>query len=126
LARIATGTGIEAGPISYAIDGVEYVSVPAGFGGAMNQIGFPSGSAGLKFENHERVLVFKLNGGPVPLPALRHRELQPLPAAKSTDPKVIERGMNLFERCGACHSYDVNAIQSFIISDEIAWRGTKR
>ncbi|HEY2780325.1 MAG TPA: PQQ-dependent dehydrogenase, methanol/ethanol family [Steroidobacteraceae bacterium] len=171
LARIATGTGIEAGPISYAIDGVQYVAVLAGFGGAMNQIGYPAGSAALKFENHERLLVFKLNGAPVSLPAQRHRDVQPVPAAKSTDPKVIERGMDLFDRCGACHGYrggangypdlwnlppdvhaafqsivrggalsyagmpsfkdalsedDVNAIQSFIISDEITLRSAKR
>jgi quinohemoprotein ethanol dehydrogenase len=105
LASIDTGTGIEAGPISYSIDGVQYVAVLAGFGGAMNQIGYPSGSAALRFENRERVLVFKLNGAPVTLPPLRHRDAQPLPASITTDPKILERGLNLIERCAACHGF---------------------
>jgi quinohemoprotein ethanol dehydrogenase len=105
LVAIQTGTGIEAGPISYAVDGIQYVAVLAGFGGAMNQIGYPSGSAALHYENRERVLVFKLKGGAVPLPPLRHRDAQPLPMAVTADPKVLERGMNLIDRCAACHGF---------------------
>jgi quinohemoprotein ethanol dehydrogenase len=109
LTAIETGTGIQAGPISYAIDGVQYVAVLAGFGGAMNQIGYPSGSAALHYQNRERLLVFKLGGTRVTLPPPRHRETQPLPAAISTDPAVLERGLNLIERCAACHGFRGNA-----------------
>lgn len=105
LRSIDTGTGIMAGPISYQLDGVQYVAVLAGFGGAMNQIGYPPGAAALKYQNTERVLVFKLNGGAVSMPALRRHEQQPLPTAASTDPAVIAHGMNLIERCVVCHGY---------------------
>jgi quinohemoprotein ethanol dehydrogenase len=105
LKSIDTGTGVMAGPISYELDGVQYVAVLAGFGGAMNQIGYPPGSAALTYQNSERLFVFKLNGGAVPLPPKRERELQPLPAPTSTDPAVIARGMSLIARCAGCHGF---------------------
>src|SRR3984893_332572 len=105
LASIDTGTGIMAGPISYEIDGVQYVAVLAGFGGAMNQIGYPAGSAALKYQNSERLLVFKLNGAAVPLPPARHQERQPVPDATSTDPAVIAKGMSLIVWCAGCHGF---------------------
>jgi quinohemoprotein ethanol dehydrogenase len=105
LRSIDTGTGMMAGPISYEIDGVQYVAVLAGFGGAMNQIGYPPGAAALKYQNSERLFVFKLNGGPVSLPPPRTHELQPLPVATSADPAVIARGMSLIGRCAGCHGF---------------------
>jgi quinohemoprotein ethanol dehydrogenase len=105
LKSIDTGTGVMAGPISYELDGVQYVAVLAGFGGAMNQIGYPPGSAALTYQNSERLFVFKLNGGAVPLPPKRQRELQPLPSPTSADPAVIAHGMSLIDRCAACHGF---------------------
>jgi quinohemoprotein ethanol dehydrogenase len=105
LNSIDTGTGIMAGPISYELDGVQYVAVLAGFGGAMSAIGYPPGSAALKYENFERLLVFKLGGGPVSVPAARHRETQELPTATSTDAETVAKGQALFfSRCRACHA----------------------
>ena len=106
LARIETGTGMMGAPISYEVNGVQFVAILAGFGGAMNQIGYPPGAAGLRYQNSERLLVFKLHGGAVPLPALRSpRQLQRVAEAPSTDPAVIARGLQLIERCAACHGF---------------------
>jgi quinohemoprotein ethanol dehydrogenase len=105
LRSIETGTGIMAAPISYELRGVQYVAVLAGFGGAMNQIGYPPGAAALHYQNSERLLVFKLNGTAVSLPPARRRELQPLPTPTSTDPVVLARGMSLIGRCAGCHGF---------------------
>jgi len=105
LRSIDTGTGMMAGPVSYEIKGVQYVAVLAGFGGAMNQIGYPPGSAALKYQNRERVLVFKLNGSEVSLPPPRVHEQQPLPAATSLEPAVLARGQSLIGRCAGCHGF---------------------
>jgi quinohemoprotein ethanol dehydrogenase len=81
------------------------VAVLAGFGGAMSAIGYPPGSAALKYENSERLLVFKLGGGAVAIPAARHRETQELPTATSTDAATLAKGQALFfARCRACHA----------------------
>ena len=105
LRSIDTGTAIMAGPVSYEIDGVQYIAVLAGLGGAMNQIGYPPGAAALKYQNSERLFVFKLNGRAVSLPPAPSRELQPLPTPTSTDPAVIAHGASLIARCAGCHGY---------------------
>jgi quinohemoprotein ethanol dehydrogenase len=95
-----------AAPISYELDGAQYVAVMAGFGGAMNAIGYPAGSAALKYENSERLLVFKLGGGQVTLPPLRHHEVQALPEPIVADAATLTHGRDLFiGRCAGCHGF---------------------
>ena len=49
--------------------------------------------------------MFKLGGGAVSIPAARHRDLQELPAATSTDAATLAQGQALFfSRCRACHA----------------------
>ena len=98
------GTGIIAAPISYAIDGVQYVAIAAGWGGgfALNG-GDAAAAAGVR--GGGRLLVFKL-GGTAPRPAdpppaaARHFPIRPT----FDDAPEIERGAALFsEYCAACH-----------------------
>jgi quinohemoprotein ethanol dehydrogenase len=106
LKRIETGTAIMAGPISYEIDGTQYVAVLANFGGAMTAIGYLPGTAPTKYQNNERLLVFRLGGASVPLPPVRAAVTRfPLPAAISNDVKVLKHGEEVFERCAACHGF---------------------
>ena len=105
LASVPTGTGIVAAPISYELDGTQYVAVLAGFGGAFSQIGYPFGSAALKYVNSERLLVFKLRGGSVPMPPAVTRQQQPTPAPLTTDPAVLKRGEAVIGRCAGCHGF---------------------
>jgi quinohemoprotein ethanol dehydrogenase len=106
LKRIETGTAIMAGPISYEIDGTQYVAVLANFGGAMTAIGYLPGTAPAKYQNNERLLVFRVGGAAVPLPPVRTALTRfPLPAAISNDAEVLKRGEEVFERCAACHGF---------------------
>src|SRR5262245_9935269 len=63
------GTGIVAPPITYAIDGKQYVSVMAGWGGA-----FPK-----KFRSYGRLLTFALGGTAAPLTRSAPRRVTALP-----------------------------------------------
>jgi quinohemoprotein ethanol dehydrogenase len=105
--EIDTGTSILAAPMTYRVKGVQYVAVMAAWGGG----GFPyvpRYSAAYKRVNEGRLLVFKLGGGPVPLPA----DLPPLEAAgepPAQQPGVtaarIAEGQGLFfGNCVLCHS----------------------
>jgi len=110
LKRIETGSGIMAAPITYQVDGTQYVAVLAGIGGAISAVGYPPGSAALSYENTERLLVFKLHGRPVPHPAPRAQEpLEPLPVLGGDDvptPAVLAQGRALFGAwCAACHAF---------------------
>jgi quinohemoprotein ethanol dehydrogenase len=107
LKAIETGSHIMAAPITYAVDGIQYVAVQTGYGGAaIAGPQLPPGSAALKYDNENRILVFKLDGGVVPMPTLR--SIEPFPAPpQSTATKVdLERGESKFmEQCGRCHVF---------------------
>jgi quinohemoprotein ethanol dehydrogenase len=104
LSTIRTGTGIMAAPMSYEIDGEQYIAVAAGFGGAVLGGDIP-GAAALEYQNLGRILVFKLGGGPVPLPPKqRTAEVFALPDAGRSPASEMRRGQTLFRaNCGTCH-----------------------
>jgi len=110
LKGIETGSTIMAGPMSYEIDGVQYVAVMAGWGGGGWSIPHPEGAA-YQRGNEGRIIVFKLGGGAVPIPPLLP-PIQPIPQppAQTASADVVKQGGALFgARCGACH---VNAPRS--------------
>ncbi len=95
------GTGIIAPPISYSIDGVQYVAVMAGYGGAYplsspfvdNPRPMPNG----------RLLVFKL-GGNTPYEVAQIPNPLGVEVAGRFTPAQIIRGMQLYEStCSVCH-----------------------
>jgi len=57
----ATQTGITAGPVSYELDGEQYVSVAVGWGTLLGILGGPT-VAPLQMRNRSRVLTFRLGG----------------------------------------------------------------
>jgi quinohemoprotein ethanol dehydrogenase len=107
LKSIDTGTSILAAPMTYRVDGVQYDAVQAGWGGG--GWGFVPPYAGAYAKgNANRLLVFKLGGGPVPVPP-DLPPLQPAPAPPTqlpgTTPQMIAMGGALFtETCTICHS----------------------
>ena len=106
LRRIATRTGIIAPPISYEIDGEQYVAVLAGFGGALFVL-TERGMAAKKYRNDGRLLVFKLGGGEVPLAADLEDPIPP-PAGEQIAMLSADetRGRTTYvTRCGACHGW---------------------
>lgn len=97
-------TGVMAGPVSYEVNGEQYVAVLAGWGGVFPlATGEVSRKAGT-IRNISRILVFKIGGKASlpPLPEIEQPALRPLPATAST--ATIEQGRALYQRyCGACH-----------------------
>jgi quinohemoprotein ethanol dehydrogenase len=97
-------TGIIAPPVTYAVDGVQYVAVMAGWGG----VGVPSGDARSsivpEYGNDGRLLVFRLDGpGQVTIPAKRDISI-PEPPAMDYDQADLALGSRLYmERCNFCH-----------------------
>lgn len=102
---IETGGAIMAAPMTYTVKGEQYVAVTVGVGGAGNWL-FAPGTAAYKYGNEGRVLAFKIDGGPVPLPkpvAPDHFDAPPRPAAFKASEAI--RGELLFSRkgCAGCH-----------------------
>lgn len=98
-----TQVGIIAAPVTYAIDGEQYVSVIAGWGGAYALAsGVPRHRDNVMTEG--RLLTFKLGGtAALPEPAMAFMEI-PEPPEMATTPEQVAEGELLFHTyCSVCH-----------------------
>lgn len=95
-------TGVIAPPISYAVGGEQYVTVMAGWGGALGLVaGEIAKAAGVR--SISRVLTFKL-GGRATLPPLPVEAAWPDPPEVTASAEKIERGRALYhQNCAVCH-----------------------
>ena len=107
LAHIFTGNSAMAGPVSYEIDGTQYVAIAAGYGGS-GMLSIADKAAVRDYENQGRVLVFKLDGDAVPLPPRRDVKLGPpeidASAMPPLAPEMAAKGKALYGNCAGCHS----------------------
>ncbi|ESZ87639.1 MAG: alcohol dehydrogenase [Blastomonas sp. CACIA14H2] len=97
-------TGVVAAPMTYSIDGQQYVAVLAGWGGAWPiTAGVLSDMSG-PVRNISRLLVFKL-GGKAKLPAMPAADALPLdPPGLTAAADVVQGGAQLYGRyCTVCH-----------------------
>ena len=103
---------ILAAPISYRVDGEQYITVLIGNGGAFGLMSGFKHPTGPKFS---RVLTFKL-GGNNQLPAIAKADPLPEPPEKINNSALVEQGSALFgEHCSYCHG--VSAISGGTIPD---------
>ncbi|MEJ8567015.1 PQQ-dependent dehydrogenase, methanol/ethanol family [Elongatibacter sediminis] len=103
LHSIFTGVGIIAAPITYAINGTQYIAVLAGYGGATHFMLSPSAAAH-EYQNDGRILVFRLGGEAVPLPPKRAAKTVEAAVNPPTMTPDIQRGQEIYLRnCGFCH-----------------------
>ncbi|MGJ0506565.1 MAG: PQQ-dependent dehydrogenase, methanol/ethanol family [Methylocystis sp.] len=110
LKTIQTGSHIMAAPITYAVNGIQYIAVQTGYGGTGVGVGaIPPSSAALKFENLNRIISFKLDGGAAPTPELRKDRPFPRPPANNATPDDIQSGETAFlGQCSRCHALGPN------------------
>jgi quinohemoprotein ethanol dehydrogenase len=102
------GTGIMAPPVTYTVDGTQYLSVMAGWGGAPGSFNAPGG--GPVKHGYGRIVTFTLNGTAT-LKALPYGHKDPPVPAITTNasPKTVHEGNLLFNSyCGPCHG--INAV----------------
>lgn len=106
LKQVYTGLAMLAPPMTYKVDGVQYVAVLAGLGGSESAY-FPKKSAARKFENPETLFVFKLDGTEVAFPPIKQADpVQPLPEKVMASADTLEKGADLFfHNCARCHSF---------------------
>lgn len=111
-----TQAGIVAPPVTYEIDGEQYLSVMAGWGGIYTMISGPlSLNSGQTLDN-SRILTFKI-GGEADLPdfELSSPDLPDLTGVE-IDEVLAEQGFAVYDRyCGACHG--AGAVGSGVIQD---------
>lgn len=99
------GTGVMAGPVTYRVDGVQYVAVAAGWGGSF-PMGMGEAAAKARVRGGGRVVAFRLGGDAkmpagVPWPDAP----PPLPTHQidATPAEIAEGGRLYHLECGGCH-----------------------
>lgn len=108
-------TGIIAPPITYQVDGEQYVAVLAGWGGGA-AITFDPNVPHHTYGNNGRLLVFELGGeNKVPIPKKRHPELAKPPILEFSEQQVIAGKKTYHRNCGVCHGLLV--VGSYSIKD---------
>ncbi len=107
LKSIPTGSHIMAAPMAYAIRGIQYIAVQVGYGGTAMATGpLPPQSAANHYENVNRIITFRLGGGPVPMPPSVRDTPIPRPPAQHASAAEIRRGSIKFtEQCSRCHVF---------------------
>jgi alcohol dehydrogenase (cytochrome c)/quinohemoprotein ethanol dehydrogenase len=111
-----TGTGVIAAPMTYEVDGEQYVALMVGTGGSWGQIAGPTNMKGYMLPNVSRLLVYKLDGTAT-LPATTPTVRPPLdPPASTASSEQIAAGAPLYAiYCGGCHGGGV--VSSGILPD---------
>ena len=106
LHEIFIGSSIIAAPVSYSVDGEQYIAFLTGWGGGGWFAPHPT-SAVIDYGNQGRIIGLKLGGGEVPLPELLS-DIEPIPeppVANTASAEVIAQGQQLFSRsCAICHA----------------------
>jgi quinohemoprotein ethanol dehydrogenase len=104
---LTTGSHIMAAPMTYTVRGEQYVAVQVGYGGAAITVGpAPASSAASRFENTNRIIAFKLDGGTVPPP--KPLEIPPFeqPQPQTASAERIRHGEKMFiQECSRCHAF---------------------
>ncbi len=102
---VPTMVGIIAPPVTYEVDGEQYVAVMAGYGGAGGVTGGdPRTMASAKYVNDGQVLAFKL-GGKSPMPRIAEKNTTiPEPPKSNATAAQIENGKYRYGgTCMVCH-----------------------
>jgi alcohol dehydrogenase (cytochrome c)/quinohemoprotein ethanol dehydrogenase len=108
-------SGVTAPPVSYAVDGVQYIAVVVGWGSSsallMGEDLNPDGDK----RNISRVLAFKLDGdAELPAPPPLRAKAEP-PAAFGDELLIEEGSLNYAKNCLGCHG--IVAVSGGVISD---------
>jgi PQQ-dependent dehydrogenase (methanol/ethanol family) len=108
-------TGIMAAPVTYEVDGTQYVTVVAGWGGAFGVAsGIPAQEGNVIRKG--RILTYKL-GGEAELPTPPEPEFDfPEPPPMTASAETVEQGEDLFHTyCSVCHG--AGAVSSGVLPD---------
>jgi quinohemoprotein ethanol dehydrogenase len=111
------GTGIVAAPVTWELDGVQYVAVMAGWGGAFALAGGDAAAAAgvQRATNYGRLLVYRLGGtAQLPVQQAEQAALAALPG--KFDKATVKRGSDTYAHwCAVCHG--IGAVGGGVLPD---------
>jgi mono/diheme cytochrome c family protein len=119
---VKTGSAIDATPVSFAVNGEQYVVVPVGWGSASRIFGPASMMATPESKRGpSRLLAFKLGAStPFPYPSNMIPAV-PKPPQQTFSKEMIEQGKMLYEThlCSGCHSPGLDGSGAWTVNGAI-------
>jgi quinohemoprotein ethanol dehydrogenase len=106
LVSVALGSSLLAAPITYRVNGTQYVAIIAGGSGGGGVLAGPldPSSAAYRYGNDGRIVALKIGGPAPPMPPPRKDPSLPEPPVRPTDSAQIAAGEVLYNRfCARCH-----------------------
>jgi quinohemoprotein ethanol dehydrogenase len=118
----ATGSAIDAVPVSFTVDGEQYVLIPVGLGSGSRLFGPVSAMATPQSKRGpSRLLAFKIDGAtPFPYPRDAAPAV-PRPPAQTATAQVVAQGEQVFSKfmCDDCHSPQADGSGAWVLEGAI-------
>jgi mono/diheme cytochrome c family protein len=119
---VDTGSAIDATPISFGVNGDQFIVVPVGWGSASRTFGPASMMTTPESKRGpSRLLAFKLGAkNAFPFPKITIAEV-PKPPKQTFSKEMIEQGKNLYEThlCSGCHSPGLDGSGAWTVNGAI-------
>ena len=119
---VKTGSAIQSVPVTYTVNGEQYVLMPIGLGGGFRLFGRASDMATLESKRGPAsLLAFKL-GGRATLPSSpAYIPDVPKPPEQTASPETIQRGARVYTKffCHKCHSPDADGSGAWALDGEV-------
>ena len=104
--KIDAKTGIIAPPVTYTVDGEQYVTVLAGWGGVGLTLGPEPANAILKYGNAGKIFAFKLGGQKTIEATENPRSPMVKPPEEKLTAALVAKGEGTYHRyCSVCHGF---------------------
>ena len=119
---VKTGSAIQATPVTYAINGEQYVLMPVGLGGGYRLFGSPSSMSTLEDKRGPaRLFAFKLGGKAAMPPIEPTIPAVPRPPQQTGSARQIALGSNVYTKffCHKCHSPEADGSGAWALGGEV-------
>jgi quinohemoprotein ethanol dehydrogenase len=107
-ASLELGSSMMAAPITYRVNGTQFIAIMAGYGGGgvITGSALDPASAAYRYGNEGRIIALKIDGPAPPLPALRTDPPLPELPLRAAAVAQIDSGEVLYNRyCARCHVF---------------------
>lgn len=119
---VKTGSAMQSVPVTYLINGEQYVLIPIGLGGGYRLFGSPSSMSTLETKRGPaRLLAFKL-GGNATMPSIQPDiPAVPKPPEQTGTPEQIAEGARVYNKffCMKCHSPEADGSGAWALNGEV-------
>ena len=119
---VKTGSAIQATPVTYVINGEQYVLMAAGLGGGYRLFGSPSSMSTLEDKRGPaRLFAFKLSGRAAMPPIQPYIPPIPQPPQQSGSAAQIALGARVYDKffCQKCHSPEADGSGAWVLNGEV-------